>query len=139
MITTQFALGTLLAFGLFIPSAVLTGLALYEQIRYDGPRVLTGLAFTATALIALAWAAIAWPINLEYHAYEEVNGTVDSVDHDATTSLVRLAGDPRDLLCVEPRCALLTPGDRASLDCIRIWRINEPDPFECLFVSRKAT
>lgn len=140
MITTQFMLGTLLALGCFTPCAVLAGLALYDQLRYnDGSRVLIALSLSAAACIALVWGAFAWPIDLGYHSYEAVTGTVISVDHDETTSLVHLDGDPRDLICVETRCALLAPGDRASLDCIHIWHIDEPDTWECLFVSRKAT
>lgn len=96
-------------------------------------------------LITVAAAAIAfYPYDMQYHRYKPVTGTVEestarmlaSGDGGSTQQFaVRFVGSPQVYRCDDTRCALVKPGDRLSLNCIRDYEYASTSGWRCRFVG----
>lgn len=90
------------------------------------------LVFT---IIITAWAS--YPYDMQYHRYKPVAGVVDKIDvrmlNQTQNYVVRLRGDATAYRCDDTRCALLHPGDRIELNCIRVWEYGSVDGWACKY------
>jgi hypothetical protein len=110
----------------------------------DGDGTVVWLLGVPTIVLTLAiggWGM--WPpFDMEYHRYKHVAGTVDSIDprmlsdgQGGTSQLypIRLREDGQTYRCDDSRCALVKPGDRIELWCIRQWQYASTHGWVCNF------
>ena len=91
-------------------------------------------------VVVLVGTAVAmFPYKYEYHSYRPVSGTVEQVNNRFLPSgdsveqkfVVKLAGDPQPYGVQDTRAALLKPGDRVSLKCLKKWQWSARAGYDC--------
>ncbi len=99
------------------------------------------LALLAVVVVA-GFAIGLWPYKWEYHSYQQVAGNVADisarfrVDGQATSQsfAIRFQGRSQIYRCDDTRCALIKPGDRLVLRCIREYQWASVSGYGCVFV-----
>jgi len=104
-----------------------------------------GLGLVTVIVIAVTAGGF-YPYEKEYHAYVKKVGTVESVSKRLLPSgdamqekFVVHYTDGREFGCEDTRCALVKPGDRLVLACIRKWDYQASDGYDCGFVERRGS
>ncbi|HEX2551557.1 MAG TPA: hypothetical protein VHK64_08180 [Nocardioidaceae bacterium] len=104
-----------------------------------------GIGIVAFAVLVVQLANIwgFWPLDMSYHRWYKVDGTVEQVgsrqiaDGNAmsTRYVLQLGGQPFGV--DDTRAALAKPGDTVHLKCAKEWQYNSDDPgWACIWNGR---
>lgn len=100
-----------------------------------GPAALVAVLYAA----GMVWAF--WPFDAAYHQYREVDGTVTTIAQRLVSAgdqggsnqkfVVTLRGSSQQFSIDDTRAALLKPGDRVTLSCIRSYDYGSVAGYDC--------
>jgi hypothetical protein len=108
-----------------------------------------GGAVVAT-VAALGVAALTWwgmyPWRAEYHEWRAVAGTVETVDSRLAPAqdgavqekyVVKFDDNPHEYGVLDTRAAMVRPGDRLTITCVRRWQWSGTHGHDCNFVAHQ--
>lgn len=107
-------------------------------------RGFTILAVAAAVAVVVGWVGIAWPpLDMDYHRYSTVTGTVTSVEKRLVSDgegmsekyVVQLEGDTQQYGCLDTRCSAIKENEDVELSCLRVWAWYGSDGFDCEYIT----
>lgn len=107
--------------------------------------IAVGVTLGVWAILAGITACALYPFEAAYHRWAPVSGTVAEAgaylvgadDKFHQVAVITLEGVAGELRCEDSRCALLEPGDRVTLRCVKDWSYAATDGRQCSWISRE--
>ena len=115
---------------------------LYLGKHSDG-RYFTIGASVSAVIILILYGIFWFPFHGEYHQYQKIQGTVETVNKRLVSSgessmeekLVVTYDSGIQVGCLDTRCASLKAGDTLTMNCIRRYEWFSTSGYDCRFVS----